>query len=158
MEKIQFRLAEESDLELIVKARLMLLEEDSGAMTETESASLYEKNKSFILAAINSKTYFAYLAFAGEEFAGTCSACLYSVLPGRKLPSCGNAYLQNMFVFPQYRRRGLGKKLVSLVIAHARDMGYERITLHATKKGRLLFEKCGFVEEQASLSHMIYCD
>jgi N-acetylglutamate synthase-like GNAT family acetyltransferase len=30
------------------------------------------------------------------------------------------------------------------VINEAKEMGYNRITLHATQKGKLLFEHCGF--------------
>lgn len=141
---ITYRKAIASDVELLVNTRLNLLEEDSGEMADNERQLLYQSNKEYMEAGIANGSFFAFLAFDGDAFAGSCSACLYSVLPGRKLPGGKNAYIQNMFVVPRYRRNGIGKTLVSMCVNEALKLGYNRITLHATQKGKLLFANCGF--------------
>lgn len=142
---ITYRKATFKDVELLVNTRLRLLEEDSGAMTDQERQLLYQSNKDYMVTGIANANFFAFLAFDEELFVGACSVCLYSVLPGRKLPNGRNAYIQNMFVAPQYRRKGIGKDLVSLCVNEANILLYNRITLHATQQGQLLFNHCGFV-------------
>ncbi len=141
---ITYRKANTSDVELLVNTRLKLLEEDSGFMTDSERQSLYQSNKASMEAGMANGTFFSFLAFDNDVFVGTCSTCLYSVLPGRKLPDGKNAYIQNMFVVPPYRRNGIGKFLTSLCVNEAINLHYSRITLHATQKGKLLFDHCGF--------------
>lgn len=141
---ITYRKAIASDVELLVNTRLNLLEEDSGVMTDNERQLLYQSNRNYMEAGISHGSFFAFLAFDGDVFVGTCSACLYSVLPGRKLPKGKNAYIQNMFVSPQYRRNGIGSTLASMCVNEAIKLHYNRITLHATQKGKLLFAHCGF--------------
>ncbi len=154
---IIYRKATEADVELLVNTRLTLLEEDSGEMTDHERLSLYQGNKNCMEAGLSNGSFFAFLAFDGDTFVGACSTCLYSVLPGRKLPNGKNAYIQNMLVTPAYRRNGIGRALVSMCINEAITMDYTRITLHATQKGKLLFEHCGFrMADNQKLVMMVY--
>lgn len=156
---ITYRKADASDVEQLVITRLNLLEEDSGAMTDQERQLLYQSNKNYMEAGISNGSFFAYLAFDSAVLVGSCSACLYSVLPGRKLPNGKNAYIQNMFVTPLYRRNGIGKILVSMCVNEAIELGHSRITLHATQKGKLLFSQCGFkMVEDEKLIQMVYVE
>src|SRR3970282_629652 len=54
------------------------------------------------------------------------------------------AYLADVFVVPAYRGRGLGKWLVSCVLAHPDLQGLRRWTL-ATRDAHGLYEQNGFV-------------
>jgi N-acetylglutamate synthase-like GNAT family acetyltransferase len=54
------------------------------------------------------------------------------------------AYLADVFVVPAYRGRGLGKWLVSCVLAHPELQGLRRWTL-ATRDAHGLYEQNGFV-------------
>ena len=50
-----------------------------------------------------------------------------------------NIELKRVFVHPEYQGRGIGSKLVSLLIEWARELGYQRIILET---GELLAESC----------------
>lgn len=50
-----------------------------------------------------------------------------------------NIELKRMFVHTEYQGRGIGSKLVSLLIEWAKELGYERIILET---GELLAESC----------------
>ena len=152
---ITYRRAEPSDIEKLIEVRLQLIDEDSG-LTLEEKEALYASIKEYMDSAMSSDTFFAYLAFDGDTFVGTCSMNLYCVLPGKKLPNGKNAYLQNMHVAPLYRRKGIALKLAGLVMDEAKQRGHTRIVLHATESGKLLFEKCGFTSDIKTLSHMVY--
>ena len=153
---IKYRAANLNDLELIVNTRVALIDEDSG-LNEIEQKNLYESNKAYIQDSIKQGTFISFLAFDDDIFVGTASACLYAVLPGKKLPKGKNAYIQNVYVLPAYRRHGIGKNLVSMVIGKAKEKGYTRINLHATKMGMELFNDCGFQNtENLGLTEMVY--
>lgn len=154
---ITYRKAGASDIELLVNTRLNLMEEDSGVMTDQERQLLYQSNKNYMEIGISNGSFFAFLAFDNDVLVGSCSVCLYCVLPGRKLPNGKNAYVQNMYVTPSYRRNGIGKILISMCVNEAIEHGHDRITLHATQKGKLLFQQSGFkMEDNEKLTLMVY--
>lgn len=154
--EIEYRFASISDIELLLQARIALIEEDSGQFSEQEKEVFRENCRKVLEKGFKDKSFISVLAFCGDELVGTASVSLYHVLPGRKLPQGGNAYLQNVYVVPGYRRLGIGKKIVEMAVNESRKLGYNRITLHATSKGKLLFEKCGFTREEVSLQYMVY--
>ena len=51
----------------------------------------------------------------------------------------------NMYTEPGYRRRGIARRMVELLVAESVHRGVERISLEATKMGRTLYAACGFV-------------
>jgi GNAT superfamily N-acetyltransferase len=54
------------------------------------------------------------------------------------------AELMNVFVRPEFRRRGLGEALVAAALEEARAMGVGRITLQGTEDSRRIYERAGF--------------
>lgn len=150
-----YRKAKQKDIDTLIDVRIKLIEEASGALTEPEKKELYKSSKEHIKNNMKNGDYFAYLAFDSDVFVGTCSVNLYSVLPGKKLPKGKRAYLQNVYVVPEYRRQGIAHKLVSLSIEEARQRGHARIELHASQNGAPLFEKLGFKNDISTLSYMV---
>lgn len=70
----------------------------------------------------------------------------------RPLGKQGVCELKRLYVSPQGRGSGLGKALVQIVIARAKEMGYEVMrldTLGGMVAARGLYTKLGFVEREA---------
>jgi GNAT superfamily N-acetyltransferase len=64
-------------------------------------------------------------------------------------PYPGNAtgldgYVTNMYTLPAYRRRGLARQLLEVLIAHARQVGIKRLFLESSREGQQLYEGFGF--------------
>lgn len=154
--EITYRFATISDIELLLQTRIALIEEDSGPFSQQEKEAFYKSCREALENGFKAESFFSVLAFCDDKFIGTASVCLYNVLPGRKLSQSGNAYIQNVYVVPEFRRLGVGKKVIEMAVNKSRELGYNRITLHATTKGKLLFEKCGFIQEGVSLQYMVY--
>ena len=53
-------------------------------------------------------------------------------------------YLLNVYVEPEYRRRGLAHELVERSMAEARRRGIRVVTLHSSQVGRPIYERLGF--------------
>ena len=153
---IIYRKATLNDVELLANTRVTLIDEDSG-LNKNEKRDLFESNKTYMQDAMKQETFISFLVFDGDVFVGTGSACLYAVLPGKKLPKGKNAYIQNVYIVPSYRRNGIGKNIISMLIDEVKQRGYTRITLHASKMGEALFNNCGFQSaENLGLTQMIY--
>ena len=54
------------------------------------------------------------------------------------------AYLLNVFVEPDFRRRGLARALIELSLAEARRRNIRVVSLHASEEGRPLYDSLGF--------------
>jgi GNAT superfamily N-acetyltransferase len=54
------------------------------------------------------------------------------------------AYVNGVFVYPQYRRRGVARQLMNKAIEWARDHGCSYVRLRSSEQGRPLYESMGF--------------
>lgn len=54
------------------------------------------------------------------------------------------AHLMNVYAEKDYRRRGIARQLVNMLIGDARAHGATEISLDATESGRPLYESMGF--------------
>jgi GNAT superfamily N-acetyltransferase len=50
-----------------------------------------------------------------------------------------------MYTEPEYRRRGLARKLMEIMIAWCKQEAFGSVLLHASDEGRPLYEALGFV-------------
>ena len=57
---------------------------------------------------------------------------------------CRRATILNVYTDPEYRRRGIARKLMQTMIDWCRREGLARVTLHASDDGRHLYESLGF--------------
>jgi len=54
----------------------------------------------------------------------------------------------NVYTFPEYRKKGIAKKLIEEIIKEAKLFGVDRIDLKATEAGYNLYKKIGFREDK----------
>ena len=52
----------------------------------------------------------------------------------------------NMYTKTEYRRQGIALKTLDLLVKEAKARGIMAISLEATKMGRTLYEKYGFID------------
>jgi len=53
-------------------------------------------------------------------------------------------YIMSMYTEPSFRRRGVATTLVRAMVVWATARGFRRIFLHASRKGRPVYERLGF--------------
>ncbi len=83
------------------------------------------------------------------QVAGGAGLQLRPLLPrpaddGQAIVSGPEGYVLNVYVEPEWRRRGVARLLMQHVLACVRDRGIARCTLHASDEGRPLYETLGF--------------
>ena len=54
------------------------------------------------------------------------------------------AWIQNVYVVPGFRRRGIAREIMRTLIDWCRAQGFHSVNLHASADGRPLYEQLGF--------------
>ena len=65
-------------------------------------------------------------------------------LPHMVGPGKPRANIVNVYTQPEYRRRGLAKRLMQTALDWCREQGIRTVILHASNEGRGLYESLGF--------------
>lgn len=86
-----------------------------------------------------------FLAYDGDEVVG---CALVSILEHYRRYVFGteNAYVNAVYVRPEYRRRGIASALMQLIVEWSRERGCSSVRLRASDDGRFLYEALGFRE------------
>jgi GNAT superfamily N-acetyltransferase len=89
--------------------------------------------------------YLAWFAMATEgHVAAGAGLWLLDWFPNRRDRKSLRGYVLNVYTEPAYRRRGLARRLMQIVVDECRDRGITMVTLHASEEGRPLYEALGF--------------
>lgn len=84
------------------------------------------------------------LAMDGEKPVACATLCYKRCIPTPGHPTGKRAHLMNVYTAPDYRRRGLARRLLLTLQAIGRKRGVTEITLDATDEGRRLYESMGY--------------
>jgi len=69
---------------------------------------------------------------------------LYDWMPRIGALNVRRGYLLNVYVESKYRRCGIAREIVTQIMDWAQEQGIITVTLHASEKGRPLYESLGF--------------
>lgn len=84
------------------------------------------------------------LMMNGDTPIACATLCYKTYIPTPGHPTGKRAHLMNVYTAPGYRRRGLAKRLLTLLHREAEKRGVTEITLDATDEGRKLYESMGY--------------
>jgi GNAT superfamily N-acetyltransferase len=94
------------------------------------------------------KDYLYFLVEDDSKVIGGCGISTFRIPPQLSQPSGVYAYLSNMFIEPDYRRKGVGRMLVNFVIDFCHKERIGLLFLHASDKGHPLYKSMGFVSSE----------
>jgi GNAT superfamily N-acetyltransferase len=57
-----------------------------------------------------------------------------------------HALIINVFTEPEWRRKGLAERLLKKIIQWSQEQKIDRLVLHSSEQGRVLYERLGFIE------------
>jgi GNAT superfamily N-acetyltransferase len=83
----------------------------------------------------------------GKQLLGHVCAQLFEKLPNPvKDEPEAHAYLTNLYVVPEMRGRGLGRKLLNKALSWCRAQGADAVILWATAESKSLYRGCALLE------------
>ena len=139
-----FRRATAGDAELLAQMRLEMRKERETAACALSEAEFLRCNVEFFRTHLAAGDFISFLCFDGDEAAACSGLSLQIHPPTYENPSGKSGYVTNMFTRPAWRRRGLAKRLVDLLVEAAKTAGCAKLYLNASKMGRPVYEKYGF--------------
>ena len=142
---LNYRKATVEDISLLTKTRIEVLRAANGLSDDTDMTEVERQSYAYYRKALRDGTHTAFLAFDGDRFAGAGGISYYQVMPTYHNPSGNKAYIMNMYTRPEYRRQGIARRILDILISDAKARGISFITLEATSMGRPLYEAAGFV-------------
>ncbi len=142
---ILFRVATPLDRDVILHHRRSMFH-DMGEGTVAELDRMVEATAPWLERALAEGHYRAWLAITekGKVVAG--GGVLISHWPARPGdPNTRRALILNVYTELEFRRQGLARQLMLLIINWLKDEGLHTVYLHASDDGRPLYEAMGFV-------------
>lgn len=138
---MEYRVTDANDIDMLMDVRLSMLR----IVNDLPADYIFDDEL-----VVSSRRYF----LEGDQTTvvavndGRCVACAsmsyIEIMPTFSHPSGKRAHLMNVYTEKDYRRRGIARHLVNMLIEDARVHGATEISLDATESGRPLYESMGF--------------
>ena len=138
---MEIRIADKKDIDFMMSSRLEMLKEVNALDADYQySESFVEESRRYFLDGDQTTV----LALDGERVIGCATICYITIMPTFSHPTGKRAHLMNVYTAKEYRKQGVGMKMVNMLIDDAWSKGATEISLDATESGRPLYKKCGF--------------
>lgn len=146
-----FEKADTEDIAQLTELRLAYLTEDLGKLKEKERQIIRSSLPDYFMRNLN-HTIFGYAAKSGQEIAA-CALLLVIEKPVSPSFITGKTgTVLNVYTKPEYRRKGLARRLMNMLMADASAMHLSVVELKATEAGYPLYQSLGF-QDAASEYH-----
>ena len=130
---MKFKKASLSDLEILVSTRVNVLRSANQLDLSVDMKEVEKSSRLYYQEALASDNHTAFLVYnADDNVIGAGAVSYYQVMPTYHNPSGKKAYIMNMYVAPEHRRKGIATKLLDLLIADSKIRGIDLIMLVAS--------------------------
>ena len=138
---VVFKIATNDDIDLLMSSRLEMLKVVNNLPQDYEySDEIVSESRDYFL----NGDQVTVLALDGDVVAGCASMSFMRIMPTFSHPTGKRAHLMNVYTRSEYRRQGIAREMVNMLIDETWKRGATEISLDATKMGRPLYESLGF--------------
>jgi len=140
MEAVLFRKADVADVSYLVELRLQQLEEEGAEPTIDLRPALTK----YFKRSMNDGSFVSWIAICAGEIIATSGMSFSHKPPYYKNPTGYIGNLCNMYTLKEYRRKGIAKRLLGLVVDEAKAYGCGLVQITASDAGKHLYHSFGF--------------
>jgi GNAT superfamily N-acetyltransferase len=145
MSTFSIREAGPDDVDLIARRRVTMSEESGDTKA---SPQLVEATHRWLRENTQRGTLRSWIAESDGKVVGSVSCRIRDTSP-REFDLAGKeAYVQHLYVDPAYRRHGIGRALMHVLLDWCKESGHSRIALRTSEMARALYESLGFVADR----------
>ena len=138
---VEIRIATNDDIELLMSSRLEMLKVVNNLPADYEyTEEIVRESRDYFL----NGDHITVLAVDDGEVIGCASMSFMWIMPTFSHPTGKRAHLMNVYTRSEYRRQGIARKMVNMLIDETWKRGATEISLDATTMGRPLYESLGF--------------
>jgi len=137
------RKADPKDLPVIVDYRIIMFQTFIKQSYDWETIREFEIK--FFQEKMRDNRFAAWVAETADgAIIATAAVSFYETAPKPWNLESRYAFISSMYTEPQYRRRGIGGRLLQEALDYSRSRGITHATLHASQSGKSLYESFGF--------------
>lgn len=144
MSRFEISQANANDIDILVQHRLAMFD-DMFPELGREIEATRAPTRRWIEETLSDGTLIGFIVRTDQgQVAGSGCLWIKKDQPNPTRPRREAPYLLSMFTEKGFRRKGVARLIVNSAIAWSKTNGYDRMTLHATEKGKPLYEELGF--------------
>lgn len=133
-----------SDVSTLVDNRILFAFELGGEQSPEKVEALKNQMTTYFTKATADQSCISIIAKCGEAIAGIGSVHIRQMPGNFKNPSGKWGYIMNMYTVPQFRRNGICKRILNLLVEEGKKIDITAFELHATKAGEMVYLQEGF--------------
>ena len=143
MAEMTYRMAtvEDADALAVLRWEMELERHDA---SQVDQAAFLAMAHATLQAELAAGSYAAFLAEADGQVVACAILVSWPVLPNMQRMRRARGYVSSVYTQPAYRRQGISRRLMQLLIAYAQRHDVDRLILWASEMGRPLYESLGF--------------
>lgn len=148
---ISYRKLEYMDIPIFIELRKRQLIDEGAEVACDITAPLrdfYEKH-------LSDGTFVSWVAVVRDEIIATSGISFIEKPPYYSNPSGRIGLLSSMYTATGYRRKGIAKKLLTLVVNEANERGCGMIHVNASDMGAYLYENFGFERNESFFQYRL---
>jgi len=142
MDTVSIEAATADDLPLLVRHRRGMYREMGYADQRLDR--MQEASHDFLAEAMRDGSYYGWVVKIAGRVVSSGGLHFVEWPPGGDDPGTRRAWIHGIYTEPDFRRRGLGRRLIEWIVAWCREKGCSAVFLHASQQGRPLYESMGF--------------
>jgi len=140
MEEVSVRPATAADLETILRYRQAMFQ-DMGHRDGKRLAEMRGSSEAYLRRALADGTYRGWRAVTGEGRVAAGGGIAIVPWPGSPDdPAAWRGWIQNVYTEPEFRYRGLARRIMEAIVDWCRGEGFYAVSLHASIFGRPLYD------------------
>lgn len=151
MSDILYRKLQWDDIDQFLELRQRQLQEEGAAIGIDLAPPLADYYKRHL----EDGTFVSWLAVDGDEIIATSGMSFVEKPPTYGNPNGKIGILSSMYTRAPYRRRGIAKKLLGLVVNEAKEYGCQAVQITASDMGVLLYQDFGFEKHHNFLQYKL---
>ena len=137
------RKASPNDLSVIVDYRIVMFQTFVKESYDWEAVRNFEVK--YFQEKMQANQFAAWVAETTEgAIIATAAVSFYETAPKPWNLESKYAFISSMYTEPEYRRQGIGGRLLKEALDFSRSKGITHATLHASQSGKSLYESFGF--------------
>ena len=144
MDNITYHKATVEDTSILVEQRIQFTQELSGKQNAEIVSDLRNQMTNYFSNATADNTCISFIAKCDGAVAGIGSMHVRNTPGNFKNPTGKWGYIMNMYTLPDYRRKGICKALLNLLVEEGQKYGITAFELHATREGEYVYSQNGF--------------
>ena len=147
-DEITYRLATTDDVDTLAQKRWQM-ETERHPDIQADYAAYLAAARQAIRPEIERGAHIAFLAEVEGEVVACAILIWWTMLPSLTELQRRRAYVSSVYCDPAWRRCGIARHLMEQLLAHAREMGVQRLILWPSEMGRPLYLDQGFEPSRA---------